>query len=223
MKKLILFLSVLNMTLAIAADKVTPLDYQACLNSIHDDGNSMIPELDENTKVVYQKKSLYDRELFLIDQKHFYSCGELSIQSTTSTSDVLNYDLDLSVNNKSYSLFVEIPIVLTYGVEDIVFRDSNKKDFLDVKVECKKVKSEVINSAFIETVSVRLNSFPLLLKDSAETKRNQERNKIWGKDWKATKAINSERNNYLKVLNICSKLPFLNETIKAVKTELLSI
>lgn len=220
MKTIILVLSTLASAQTFAA--TTAASYQACLTSIHEDGNVLVTELDEVSKIVYQKTSLYDRTLFLVDDKLLYSCGELSVQSNTSTADVLNYDLNLIVNQKSYSLMVEIPTVLTFGIEDFIMRESSRTEEKTV-LRCTETSSELFNAAFVETAGSRLKSFPLQFRESAANKKNQEKAKIWGAGWKAKPLIDSERNSYLKVLKNCESVSALTQLRNDIKSELLSI
>lgn len=217
----LIFLNLLCSTQSFGASNSPASNYQSCLNSLREDGNVMLSEIDDTRRIVYQKKSLYDRELFLIDNKKFYSCGELSVLSSTSTADVLNFDATLVVADKKFPIFVEISTLLTYGAEDLVIRESSseKKETLN----CTEVSSAKFDPAFVETLTARLNGFPLQLKDSVETKKNQERAGIWGADWKAKTAIDSERNSYLRVLKKCAGVPALSKINAKISAELKSI
>lgn len=200
----------------------SPAQYQTCLSSLREDANTMIPELEDGSRVVYQKKSLYDRELFLIDSKKIYSCGELSQTSQSSTSDVLHYRMLLRTGEKAYSLSVEIPTVLTYGIEDFIMRSSDQEEERAL-LKCSETTSSHIDAAFLETVGSRLMSYPLQLRENAQSKKNQEKAKIWGADWKAKGAIDSERSSYLRVLTKCENLSVLKPLVLKIKKELLSI
>lgn len=222
MKNTILILSVLCCTSVFSAVPTPASSYQACLTSLREDGNVMISEVENAGRIVYQKKSLYDRDLFLVDDKKVYSCGELTVQSASSTADVLNYDIVLTVDEKSIPLFVEIPTVLTFEAEDVIFRESSNSEPKE-NLNCVEINSEKFDPAFVETVGSRLKSFPIQFKESAESKKSQERSKIWGPDWKAKTAIDQERNDYLRVIKKCAAVPALSALRTKIQNELMSI
>jgi hypothetical protein len=222
MKNIILILSALCCTPGFCAVSTPASSYQACLSSLREDANAMIPEIDNAGFVVYQKKTIYDRDLFLVSNKKLYSCGELTIQSTSSTDDVLNYDLVLTVGEKQFPLFVEIPTVLTFETEDVIFRESSKPE-INEKLNCVEISSEKIDPAFVETAGSRLKSFPIQFKESVENKKNQERSKIWGSGWKAKTAIDQERNAYLRAIKKCAGIEALGSLRIKIQNELMSL
>jgi hypothetical protein len=222
MKSIILIFSALCCTTSFSADFTSVASYQICLTSLREDANVMISEIENTGLVVYQKKSLYDRDLFLINDKKLYSCGELSVQSASSTADVLNYDIILKVDAKQFPLFVEIPTELTFGAEDVIFRESSNSNPKE-NLNCVEINSEKIDQAFVETVGIRLKGFPIQFKESAENKKSQEKSKIWGPDWKAKTAIDQERNGYLRVIKKCANVSALGELRTKIQNELMSI
>jgi hypothetical protein len=178
----------------------------------------MIADIDDFRRIVYQKKSFYERNLFLVDSKKFYNCVDLTIQSEKSTADVLNYNATLIIDEKSYQVFIEIPSVLTNGAEDFIILESN--DPVSSQLICREVSSDKFDKAFVETVGARMSGFPIFLKDSLENKKSEEAAGIWGPGWKAKRVIDRERNNYLRTLKNCSGVKALSEVIIRTQKEL---
>lgn len=219
----ILFTAVANFLITASAIAATPADYQACLSSLRNDADIMTADLsDDSGRIVYHKKSLYDRDLFLVSAKKIYSCGELSVQSSTSNTDVLNFDFLLTVNNKSYPIRAEIPTVLTFGAEDLVLRELINQTPSEV-LKCNEAEPSEFDMAFSETVGARFKGFVIEFRGSVANKKSEELNKVWGESWKAKPAIDSERNKYLKVLKSCEKISGLTQLRTSVKAELISI
>lgn len=223
MKILILILASLGSASGHSVDVTAVGSYNVCITSLREDANVAIPAITEDISILYQKKSQSSRDLYLIDSKKLYSCGNLSLTNSSSTEDVLNYDLVLDVNEVSYTLFVQIPSVLTFGYEDFMARESSVSEDPETKLRCDEIESSEFDAAFLETVGTRLNSFPIQFKESAENKKRQEKAKIWGPDWKAKPLIDRERNGYLKVLKNCEKVSALNNLRKTIKNNLISI
>lgn len=195
------------MTNAFGGEDLSTKSYLKCLNSLKEETNFSMPEIDAQTKLVFHKKSLYDREVFIVDSKKFYSCGDLSIQSPTSTDDVLNFEAVLVINQKKVPLLFEIPAPLTFGAEDIMVRESRAKK-LEI-LNCSSIPLNEFDLAFVETVGARLKGFVIEFNESVMSKKNQERAKIWGSGWRAKDSIDNQRNIFLKTLNKCSGIKAL--------------
>jgi hypothetical protein len=196
--------------------------YQSCLSSLREDGKVMLPKLSDGTGVVYQKKSFYDRDLYLIDSSKMYHCGELSIPNSSSTENVLNYEIDLRLSNKKYSLSITIPTDLTFGVEDFFIRDSSKISNNKI-LNCTEINSDEFDYAFAETVTSRMRSLPIQLEKSSISKKAEELDKVWGNGWKAKPVIDQERSAFLKVVKKCEKIPSLKNLGHDIKKKLIQI
>ena len=220
MRKKLLLLSALSLWCA-QSFAAPATSYQTCLNSLREDGHAMIAEINDTLRVVYLKKSTYDRDLFVVDTQKFYSCGELSIQSPTSTEDVLNFDAILLIGKSPFPIMAEIPNVLTFGAEDFVIRDGRASN--GEKLNCVEITSSQFDPAFVETVGARLKGFSIEFKETIANKKNQERSGIWGPGWSAKSGIESDRNSYLKVLKSCSAITALKELSTSVVKELKSL
>ena len=220
--KLIIFLAaIFFMNQGFAAASSALLNINKCLASLRDDADVMNSDIDNVGIALITKHSNLNRSLFIVNSNNAYACGEMKKESANSTADVLNFEINLIIDRKSYPLLVEIPTTLTFNAEDVIFRESSAID--QENLNCNKTEISSLDAAILDTIGTRLKGFPIEFEENVIDKKHEEAAAIWGADWKAKVVIDQKRNQFLKVLKKCSLIPILLPLTKNIQSELSNI